>query len=221
MAREAQSEEERRATQARLSIARELHDVLAHSLSMINVQSSVALELLNEQPERAGPALVAIKDASKQAISDVHSLVTALRTEAGLSTAPTPGIGDLDSLVGSARATGLTVNTAVHGEPRVLPAMIDVAAARIVQESLTNVVRHSTATKASVTVTYGSDELAVSVDNDGRPLNDGASSGGSGITGMAERARALSGELSARRQPGGGFTVRATLPIERESDGAS
>jgi signal transduction histidine kinase len=221
MAREAQSEQERRATQARLSIARELHDVLAHSLSMINVQSSVALELLNEQPERAGPALVAIKDASKQAISDVHSLVTALRTEAGLSTAPTPGIGDLDSLVGSARATGLTVNTAVHGEPRALPAMIDVAAARIVQESLTNVVRHSTATNASVTVTYGSDELAVSVDNNGRPLIDGASSGGSGITGMAERARALSGELSARRQPGGGFTVRATLPIERESDGAS
>jgi signal transduction histidine kinase len=72
-----------------------------------------------------------------------------------------------------------------------------------------------------VTVAYGSDELAVSVDNNGRPLNDGASSGGSGITGMAERARALSGELSARRQPGGGFTVRATLPIERESDGAS
>ena len=92
MAREARSEQERRATQARLSIARELHDVLAHSLSMINVQSSVALELLDNHPERAGPALAAIKDASRQAISDVHSLVTALRADTGQPTAPTPGI---------------------------------------------------------------------------------------------------------------------------------
>ena len=122
--------------------------MLAHSLSMINVQSSVALELLDEHPERAGPALAAIKDASRQAISDVHSLVTALRTDAGQPTAPTPGIADLDGLVGTARATGLTVTTAVQGESRPLPAVIDVAAARIVQESLTNVVRHSTARNA-------------------------------------------------------------------------
>ena len=125
MAREARSEQERRTTQARLSIARELHDVLAHSLSMINVQSSVALELLDDHPERAGPALAAIKDASKQAISDVHSLVTALRADDAQPTAPTPGIADLDGLVGTARATGLTVTTTVHGEPRVLPAVID------------------------------------------------------------------------------------------------
>ena len=221
MAREARSEQERRATQARLSIARELHDVLAHSLSMINVQSSVALELLDEHPERAGPALAAIKDASKQAISDVHSLVTALRADDAQPTAPTPGIADLDGLVGTARATGLTVTTAVHGEPRVLPAVIDVAAARIVQESLTNVVRHSTAQNATVTVDYGPDELAVAVDNDGRPLNAGPSSGGSGITGMRERARALGGDLSVRRHPGGGFSVHATLPLTDEISGGS
>jgi signal transduction histidine kinase len=214
MAREARLEQERRATQARLSIARELHDVLAHSLSMINVQSSVALELLENQPERAGPALSAIKDASRQAISDVHSLVTALRADTDQATAPTPGIANLDGLVGTARATGLTVTTTVGGEPRPLPTVIDVAAARIVQESLTNVVRHSTAENAEVTVTYGTDELAVAVDNDGRPLNAGPSSGGSGITGMRERARALGGDLSVRRHPGGGFSVRATLPIE-------
>jgi signal transduction histidine kinase len=218
-AREAHLEQERRATQARLSIARELHDVLAHSLSMINVQSSVALELFEKQPERAGPALRAIKDASKQAISDVHSLVTALRGDTGQPTAPTPGIADLDALVGTARATGLTVTTNVAGESRPLPTVIDVAAARIVQESLTNVVRHSTAEKAEVTVTYGTDELAIAVDNDGRPFNAGPSSGGSGITGMQERARALGGDLSVRRHPGGGFSVRATLPIE--SDGVS
>jgi MYXO-CTERM domain-containing protein len=184
MARQARLEQDRRATQARLSIARELHDVLAHSLSMINVQSSVALELLNDQPERAGPALAAIKDASRQAISDVHSLVTALRADSGQPTAPTPGIADLDDLAAAARATGLTVTTAVRGSPRQLPTVIDVAAARIVQESLTNVVRHSTAENAEVTVTYGADELTVAVDNDGRPLNAGPSPGGSAITGM-------------------------------------
>ena len=218
MVREARSEQERRATQARLSIARELHDVLAHSLSMINVQSSVTLELLDDHPERAGPALAAIKDASRQAISDVHSLVTALRAETGQPTAPTPGIADLDGLVSTARATGLTVTTAVEGSSRPLPTVIDVAAARIVQESLTNVVRHSTAETAEVTVTYGAEELAVAVENDGRPLNAGPSSGGSGITGMRERARALGGDLSIRRHPGGGFSVRATLPIESGSD---
>lgn len=219
MAREAQSEHERRATQARLSIARELHDVLAHSLSMINVQSSVALELLDQQPQRAGPALAAIKEASRQAISDVHSLVEALRTEQGQPTAPTPGIADLNGLVGAARATGLTVITHVHGEPRALPAVIDVAAARIVQESLTNVVRHSTAEHAEVTVTYESDAVGVAVDNDGRPINASPPSGGSGIAGMRERARALGGEVSVRRLPGGGFSVRATLPVAGESAG--
>ena len=134
--------------QRKAAMARELHDVLAHSLSMINVQSSVALELLDGHPERAGPALAAIKDASRQAISDVHSLVTALRADTAQPTAPTAGIADLDGPVGTARATGLTVTTAVEGLPRPLPTVIDVAAARIVQESLTNVARHSTAEKA-------------------------------------------------------------------------
>ena len=106
------------------------------------------------------------------------------------------------------------MTTAVQGSSRQLPTVMDVAAARIVQESLTNVVRHSTTENAEVTVTYGADGLTVAVDNDGRPLNAGPSSGGSGITGMREHARALGGDLSVRRHPGGGFSVRATLPIE-------
>ncbi|CDO07646.1 sensor histidine kinase [Mycolicibacterium cosmeticum] len=200
------------ASQARLTIARELHDVLAHSLSMINVQSAVALELLDTQPERAGPALSAIKDASRQAISDVHALVAALRTESGEPTAPTPGIADLDALVGFTRATGLTVTTTVRGRPRAVPAVIDSAAARIVQESLTNVVRHSTAHTATVTIGYGDDALEVTVDDDGRPAH-GSGTGGSGIAGMRERAQALGGSLSAQRLPAGGFRVRAVLPV--------
>lgn len=228
MALQARSEQQRQATAARLAIARELHDVLAHSLSMINVQSAVALELLEEQPQRAGPALAAIKDASRQAITDVHSLVSALRTEDGEPTAPTPGIADLDALLAPARATGLTVTTAVHGDARPLPAVIDVAAARIVQESLTNVVRHSTAGTAAVELSYGPRELAVGVDNDGhplppslrspRPLNDSPSAGGTGITGMRERARALGGSFTTRRVPGGGFSVRATFPLDESDD---
>lgn len=216
MASAARSEQQREATAARLAIARELHDVLAHSLSMINVQSSVALELLDKQPERAGPALAAIKDASRQAISDVHSLVTALRAEGGEPTAPTPGIADLDGLLASARATGLTVTTTVTGLPRPLPAVIDVAAARIVQESLTNVVRHSTATTAAVAVDYSGSRLAVAVDDNGAPRTD-LSTGGSGITGMRERAKALGGSFSAGRAPGGGFSVRASLPVDESA----
>jgi signal transduction histidine kinase len=215
--REARAEQDRQATQARLSVARELHDVLAHSLSMINVQSSVALELLDDHPDRAGPALAAIKDASRQAISDVHSLVAALRTDGGQPTAPTPGIGDLDTLVGAARATGLTVHTVVDGEPRAVPTVIDVAAARIVQESLTNVVRHSAAKAASVTVTYRPDELAVEVDDEGPSHNTGTASGGSGISGMRDRAMALGGRLAVQRGPQSGFGVRATFPLGGES----
>jgi signal transduction histidine kinase len=148
-------------------------------------------------------------------------LVTALRADNGLPTAPTFGIADLDNLVGTARATGLTVTTSVRGEPRVLPSVIDVAAARIVQESLTNVVRHSTAQNATVTIDYGPDAVIVTVDNDGRPLNASPPSGGSGIIGMRERARALGGDLSVRRHPGGGFSVHATIPIVGENGSES
>ncbi|MGU3497749.1 sensor histidine kinase [Mycobacterium sp. C31M] len=204
------------ASQARLAIARELHDVLAHSLSMINVQSAVALELLDTQPERAAPALAAIKDASRQAISDMHAMVEALRTGEAQPTAPIPGVGDLDGLVDAARATGLAVHTAVRGNPRTLPSVIDGAAARIVQESLTNVVRHSSASAATVTVTYGAGQLEVAVDDDGAPVRT-AITGGSGIAGMQERAKALGGSASAQTAPEGGYRVRAILPLPEPS----
>lgn len=201
------------ASRERLTIARELHDVLAHSLSMINVQSAVALELLDAQPERAGPALQAIKDASRQAISDVHALVATLRTpDAREPLTPTAGMSDLDGLVGAVRSAGLSVRTSVGGDARAIPAVVDTAAARIVQESLTNVLRHSSAGTATVMVTYGADTLVVVVEDDGRPVH-AAASGGSGIPGMQERARALGGDVSARPKPGGGFRVHATLPL--------
>lgn len=206
------------ASQERLAIARELHDVLAHSLSVINVQSAVALELLDTQPQRAGPALQAIKDASRQAISDVHALVSALRTaDAGSPLAPAAGISDLDGLVDAARSAGLSVVASVDGQRRPLPTVVDTAAARIVQESLTNVLRHSSAVTATVTVSYGDAALEVFVEDDGRPAH-AAASGGMGIPGMRERARALGGDVSAQRTPGGGFRVHARLPLTSGSD---
>lgn len=213
IAREAQTDRERRETEARLALARELHDVLAHSLSMINVQSSVALELLDDQPEGARPALAAIKEASRQAISDVHSLVAALRTEAGVPVAPTPGVTDLDALVATARAAGLTVNTRVHGSVVPLPAVVDVAAGRIVQEALTNVARHSSAIEAIVTVGYHADTIDVTVEDPGPARLRAAMSGGTGIAGMRERVRALNGSLTAQTAADGGFVVRAQLPL--------
>ncbi|MGV9862087.1 sensor histidine kinase [Rhodococcus koreensis] len=207
-------EQRRRASEERLAIARELHDVLAHSLSLINVQASVALALWDSRPEQSQEALSAIKVASRDAIGDVHALLASLRGDDSPPTAPTAGIGDLDGVVERARAAGLAVTTVVEGVPRPLPAVVDVAAARIVQESLTNVARHSGSSSADVTVTYSPTSVRVRIDDDGRgPDGASAGGGGNGIPGMRERARALGGELIAGSGPGGGFRVQATLPL--------
>ncbi|MFD6058027.1 sensor histidine kinase [Rhodococcus wratislaviensis] len=216
-------EQRRRASEERLAIARELHDVLAHSLSLINVQASVALELWDSRPAQSQEALSAIKVASRDAIGDVHALLASLRGgEDGPPIAPTAGIGDLDGVVERARAAGLTVTTAVEGAPRPLPAVVDVAAARIVQESLTNVARHSGGSSADVTVSYTPTSVRVRIDDDGRgPAGTSAGGGGNGIPGMRERARALGGELTAGLGPGGGFRVQATLPFGSDTAGRS
>ena len=214
----------RRASDERLDIARELHDVLAHSISMINVQAGVALELIDEQPERARTSLATIKQASKDALVEVQAVLGALR-QAGetAATTPAPSIADLDRLLSGARSAGLQVRARVEGETRALPVGTDLAAFRILQESLTNVVRHAGATTVTVTLTYRPDELAVEVVDDGRavPANGArastnGSNGGSGIAGMRERAVALGGEVDAGRRLDGGFQVVARLPLPPE-----
>ena len=213
-------EQRRRASEERLAIARELHDVLAHSLSLINVQASVALELWDSRPEQSQEALSAIKVASRDAIGDVHALLASLRGNDSAPTAPTAGIGDLDGVVERARTAGLAVTTVVEGTPRSLPAVVDVAAARIVQESLTNVARHSGGSPAVVTVTYTPTSVRIRIDDDGRgPDSAPTVGGGNGIPGMRERARALGGELTAGSGPGGGFRVQATLPLTHDTAG--
>lgn len=216
-----EAQREQRATQERLAIARELHDVLAHSLSLINVQSSVALELLDRQPEQAATALAAIKAASRDALGEVHALLRSFRagTEpVAAPTSPTVRVSDLDALLEPARAAGLTVRAQVNGAPCRLPAVLDVAAARIVQESLTNALRHAPGSETVVGVDYSPGELHLTVENTAPPNAPQPSTtpGGNGIPGMAERAHALGGDLSATPLHTGGFRVTARLPIPQE-----
>jgi signal transduction histidine kinase len=215
-AREAREQDaRRRADEERLRIARELHDVLAHNISLINVQSGVALHLIDEQPEQARSALAAINEASADALDEVRSVLGVLRGEHEQPPRePSAGLERLDELVSRAGAAGVRVSLEVHGDRRPLPASVELAAFRIVQESLTNVVRHSGASAATVQLSYGDRELTVEVADNG----DGAGSkpdagSGSGLIGMRERAAALGGELDAGPARTGGFRVHARLPL--------
>jgi len=205
----------RRASEERLRIARELHDVLAHNVSLINVQAGVALHLIDERPEQARTALIAIKQASKDALREVRSTLGALRgVDEEPPRSPTPSVARLDDLAARVAVAGLEVRTQVDGDPRPLPAGVDLAAFRIVQEALTNVARHAGPATATVQVTYGERDLTVQVDDDGRGTPGSPGPGGSGILGMRERATALGGELQAGPRPGRGFRVLARLPLD-------
>jgi signal transduction histidine kinase len=196
-----------------MRIARELHDVLAHNISLINVQAGVALHLMDDQPGQSRSALVAIKQASNDALGELRSVLDVLRLgDERPPRSPAPGLANLRSLVAGAGATGLEVRTRVEGTPRPVPAGVDLAAFRIVQEALTNVTRHAGPASATVLLGYGGDDLTVQVDDDGRgPAATG--SDGNGIRGMRERVAALGGELAAGPRPGGGFRVLARLPL--------
>jgi signal transduction histidine kinase len=211
-------EARRRASEERLLIARELHDVLAHNISLINVQAGVALHLLDERPDQARPALTAIKDASKEALGELRSVLDVLRRSEDGATAPrapTAGLRDLHGLVERTRSAGLDVTLDVSGDARPVPAGVDLAAFRIVQEALTNVVRHARTSTARVRLEYGDDQLTVQVDDDGVKVSvPPVVAAGRGIAGMRERVQALSGAFEAGPRPGRGFRVRARFPIE-------
>jgi signal transduction histidine kinase len=216
-ARIREEEARRRAGEERLRIARELHDALGHHLSLINMQSGVALHLNKELPEQARNSLTAIKQASKEALTELRSVLDILRQEGEPAVrSPTWTLARLDELVSQAAAAGLEVRTETDGEVRRLPFAVDVAAFRIVQEALTNVTRHAGPATATVRVAYGDGDITVQVDDDGRgPSPHGAAAGsGKGITGMRERVAALGGDLEAGPRPGGGFRVRARLPLD-------
>ncbi|MDH2427945.1 sensor histidine kinase [Sphaerisporangium sp. TRM90804] len=207
--RVAEEEARRQASEERLTMAQELHDVLGHSISLIHVQASTALHLTDEHPEQARTALVTIKQASKDVLTEMRSVLGVLRD--GAPRAPTAGLDQLDELI---QRAGPGVTKRVAGVPRDLPPGVDRAAYRIVQESLTNVHKHAPGARAAVTLEYGAKELRVRVDDTG-PAGPGAltgEGGGDGIPGMRERAAALGGALTARPHQAG-FRVDARLPI--------
>jgi signal transduction histidine kinase len=214
LARTRAEEAKRRASEERLRIARELHDVLAHNISLINVQAGVALHLTEDLPEQARGALMAIKQASVEALGELQSVLEVLRQ--GYESPPrlpTSGLARLDDLVAKTEAAGLRVTTEIEGRPRPLPRGIDLAAFRIVQEALTNVTRHAGHANATIRIGYGERDLTVQIDDDGSGPGSEMSSGGRGISGMRERVVALAGDFEAGTRPEGGFRVRVRLPL--------
>jgi signal transduction histidine kinase len=215
-------DERRRASEERLQMARDLHDVIGHNISLISVQAAVGLDLMDSDPEQARAALTAIRSVSREALGELRSMLATLR-QAGEQppTAPTSGLARLPELCQLTRAAGIPVRTEVTGPVRALPATVDLAAYRIVQESLTNVARHAGPATATVGLGYQADGLSIEILDDGSPVPGPRPSGGtgSGIAGMTERATALGGQLTAGPRAGGGFAVTAWLPV-RLADGA-
>ena len=207
----------RRAGEERIRIARELHDILAHRISMISVQSGVGAHLMERRPEEARRALLAINEASKEALQELRATLGVLRqVDEPDPRTPAPGLAQLTGVIASTTAAGVDVRLDVSGEPRDLPAGVDLAAYRIIQESLTNVVRHARAATARIAIAYRRADVLIEIEDDGRGTADigHETPGGNGMLGMRERATALGGELEAGPQAGGGFRVTARLPLD-------
>ena len=199
----------------RLRIARELHDVVSHGFATISLQAGIAAHIAETQPEKAVEALHVIRDASREVLHELRSILGQLR-EDGQTAEPARGIGRLDVLVEQTRSAGLQVSVRVAGRPRPVPVALDVAVYRIVQEALTNALRHAPHATVRVMVAYEPRGVAVTVEDDGNGTSDAPSEGcGYGILGMRERAASLGGELDAGSLPDGGFCVHAFLPFRR------
>ena len=211
-AMDAREEETRRKLgEERLRIAREVHDVVAHAMVAINVQSGVAAHLIDADPEQARSALREIKATSGEALRDLRGTLGVLRGDDDAAPlGPSSGLGDLDELAGALRAAGVDVRLDV-GELGPVPAAVHAAGYRIVQESLTNVLRHARASRAEVVVARDGEDVRVEVTDDG--VGGRLDGSGNGLRGMAERATALDGALESGPAPGGGWAVRARLPV--------
>ena len=204
----------RKAVEERLRIARELHDSLTHSISVIQVQAGVAVHLARKRGEEVPPALLAIEEAGADAARELRATLGVLRTE----DCDGSDLAHLDNLVARARAAGQPVTVTVTGVVRALPPDVDQAVYRIVQEALTNVSRHADQAPACVRLAYGTDTLTVQVDDDGASQPASLTQDlGLGLVGMRERVSALGGRLHAGPREGGGFLVRAEIPVRSPS----
>jgi signal transduction histidine kinase len=213
--REREEHARRAAAEEQARIARELHDILTHSVSVMTVQAAAAGDVFETQPGQAHEALKAIESTGREALTELRRLLGRVRSDDGDAGrfAPQPGLAQLDALIDQVRATGLAVELKVAGTPRELPAAIDVSAYRIVQEALTNTLKHARAANVEVVVRYEGDAVELEVVDDGMAQVAGAEAG-RGIIGMRERAAVLGGELEAGPRTGGGFAVGARFPVE-------
>src|ERR687898_554452 len=203
----------RRADEERLHIARELHDSLTHQISVIKVQAEVAVHLARKRGEQVPEALLAIREAGREAARELRATLEALRDDKN----PPRGLDHVPDLVQQARTTGLDAKLTIEGHRNDLPAAVDRTAYRIVQESLTNIARHAAAASAWVRIDYRPDALVIRVDDDGKATSDTAPVPGVGLLGMRERVTALGGRLRAAPRSEGGFTVHAELPVDQPS----
>ena len=204
------------ADEERTRIARELHDVVAHDVSVIAIQAGAARAVQSTKPEAAAQALGLIETTARETLVELNRLLGVLRSGNGATPdrSPQPGIGQLASLVEGLRAAGLVVDARVDGEPRPLPPAVDLTAYRIVQEATTNVLKHARARRVDIRVHYTEAMLGLDIRDDGPgDGTDDASSSGHGLIGMRERVALFGGELRAGRDPAGGFSVHARLPL--------
>jgi signal transduction histidine kinase len=243
-ARQAALDAQRRVEEERLRIARELHDVVAHTMATITVQAAAATQLVHDRPDEAAESLKAIRAASKDGLRELRAILDVLRmaNNPDEPTQPTPGLSRLDALVAGVRAAGLPVTVTINGRQRDLPAITDLSAFRIIQEALTNTLRHAGPATAAVALDYGKDRLRVEVTDTGHGLTDsaaeaayaafiieagfqvhgavavgqdlGGAGDGHGLRGMRERAAAAGGMIEIGPLPEGGFRVAATLPFD-------
>ncbi len=197
----------------RATIARELHDVIAHSVSVMTVQAGAARLLLDKDPKRAREPLLAVEETGRQALAEMRRLLGILRADEQRPTLePQPGIAELESLVGHVRRAGLPVDIVIQGDPQALPPGIDLAAYRVVQEALTNALKHAGAARAEVAIRYGPSALELAVTNDGHVPGNGRA--GHGLVGMRERVALYGGDFHAGPRRGGGYSVHASLPLD-------
>ena len=199
----------------RRRIARELHDVIAHSITLMTVQAGAARLVLTEDPKRARESVVSVEETGRHALAELRRLLGILRTDGGeASLVPQPGLARVDELIALARRAGLPVELTVEGEPRVLPPGVDLTAYRIVQEALTNAHKHAGPAHAHVLLHYGSEAVELEVTNDGWITANGDDTVGLGLVGMRERVELYDGTFEAGPRAEGGYAVRARLPVE-------
>jgi signal transduction histidine kinase len=215
--REQRQHELNAVAEERSRIARELHDVVAHNVGLMVVQAQGAQRVLDRDPQRARQALETIERTGRAALGDMRGSLGALRKpESDAPLAPQPRIESLGALVEQARRSGLEVELVTEGDPAPLAAGVDLSVYRIVQEALTNTLKHAGPVHARVKVRYAGDELELEISDDGapgQPRRSGVTEGGHGLVGMRERVALYGGQLHADQRPEGGFIVRASLPL--------